>query len=37
MQMLKNRIWEKGEEISDRTGTDVVIAGDGMKVDLERG
>jgi len=33
--MLKNRIWEKGEEISARTGTDVVIAGDGMRLDLD--
>ncbi len=36
MQMLKNRIWEKGPEISERTGTEVIIAGDGMKVHLDR-
>ncbi len=35
MQMLKNRIWERGNEISDRTGTEVVIASDGMLLDID--
>jgi len=34
MTMLRNKIWEKQEEISDRTGVDVIVANDGMKFEF---
>jgi ribonuclease BN (tRNA processing enzyme) len=35
MQMLQNKIWQKDAEISERTGTEVIIADDGMSIDLK--
>jgi len=32
--MIKNRIWEKQGEISKRTKTDVIIAYDGMNLEI---
>ncbi|MFN4226976.1 MAG: MBL fold metallo-hydrolase [Candidatus Ratteibacteria bacterium] len=34
MTMLKNKIWEKKEEISERVGTEVIIANDGMNFEF---
>ena len=34
MTMIKNRIWEKQGEISKRTKTDVIIAYDGMNLEI---
>lgn len=34
MTMLKNKIWEKQDEISQRTGTEVIVAYDGMKFEI---
>jgi ribonuclease BN (tRNA processing enzyme) len=34
MSMLKNKIWEKKEEISKRAGTEVIIANDGMNFEF---
>ncbi|MGB9677859.1 MAG: MBL fold metallo-hydrolase, partial [Candidatus Ratteibacteria bacterium] len=34
MSMLKNKIWEKKEQISERVGTEVIIANDGMSLDI---
>jgi len=34
MTMIKNKIWEKQEEISKRTGTEVVAAYDGMNFEI---
>ena len=35
MTMLKNRIWEKTEEISKKTKVEVIAANDGMTIPLE--
>lgn len=34
MTMLKNKIWEKKDEISERVGTEVIIANDGMNFEF---
>jgi len=34
MTMLKNKIWEKQEEISEKTKTEVIIAYDGMNLEI---
>ncbi|MCM8767858.1 MAG: MBL fold metallo-hydrolase [Candidatus Omnitrophica bacterium] len=34
MSMLKNKIWEKKEDISKRVGTEVIIANDGMNFEF---
>ncbi len=34
MTMIKNRIWEKKEEISERVKTEVIIANDGMSLEI---
>ncbi|MCL5674642.1 MAG: MBL fold metallo-hydrolase [Candidatus Omnitrophica bacterium] len=34
MSMLKNKIWEKEEEMKEKTGVDVIAAYDGMTVDV---
>ncbi|MCM8818576.1 MAG: MBL fold metallo-hydrolase [Candidatus Omnitrophica bacterium] len=34
MSMLKNKIWEKKDEISERVGTEVIIANDGMNFEF---
>lgn len=34
MTMLKNKIWEKEKEISERVGTEVIVANDGMNFEL---
>lgn len=34
MTMLKNKIWEKKDEISERVGTEVLIANDGMNFEF---
>ncbi len=34
MTMLKNKIWEKKDQISERVGTEVIIANDGMNFEF---